>query len=50
MNFISVRSTEILSKYFGQTESAIRNLFQKARSVAPCVLFFDEFDAIAYKR
>jgi SpoVK/Ycf46/Vps4 family AAA+-type ATPase len=50
MNFVSVRSTELLSKYFGETEGLIRNLFQQARSASPCVLFFDEFDAIACKR
>lgn len=50
MNFLSIRSTEILSQYFGQTESAIRSLFVRARAAAPCVLFFDEFDAIAYRR
>ena len=50
MNFVSIKSTEILSKYFGQTENSIRNLFSKARAASPCVLFFDEFDAIACKR
>jgi ATP-dependent Zn protease len=50
MNFVSVRSTDLLSKYFGDTENIIRGLFKKARSVAPCVLFFDDFDAIAHKR
>ena len=50
MNFVSVKSTELLSKYFGQTEASIRNLFKQVRAAAPCVLFFDEFDVLAYKR
>ena len=81
MNFVSVRSTELLSKYFGQTEASIRSVFKQvshslhrpkspctdsklmtysprllcivytqARAAAPCVVFFDEFDALAYKR
>mmetsp|Transcript_37359 Transcript_37359/g.69589 ORF Transcript_37359/g.69589 Transcript_37359/m.69589 type:complete len:292 (+) Transcript_37359:1-876(+) len=50
MNFITVKSTAILSKYFGETEATLRRLFQKARDAAPCVLFFDEFDAIAHNR
>jgi SpoVK/Ycf46/Vps4 family AAA+-type ATPase len=50
MNFVSVRSTDLLSKYFGQTEASIRNLFKRVRAAAPCALFFDEFDALAYKR
>ena len=50
MNFVPIRSTDLLSPYFGQTEAAIRNLFAQARAAAPCLLFFDEFDALAYKR
>eukprot|EP01041_Mallomonas_annulata_P006224 gene6224-12609_t len=50
MNFVTVRSPEILSRYFGQTEAAIRALFAKARAAAPCVLFFDDFDALACRR
>jgi len=50
MNFVYVRSTEILSKYFGETEETLRKLFEKARAASPCVLFFDEFDALAFKR
>jgi SpoVK/Ycf46/Vps4 family AAA+-type ATPase len=49
-NFVYVRSTEILSKNFGETEETLRKLFEKARAAAPCVLFFDEFDALAFKR
>eukprot|EP01032_Pedospumella_encystans_P013211 gene13211-15223_t len=50
MNFVSVRSTDLLSRYFGETESKIRDLFHRARAAAPCVLFFDDFDALAHKR
>ncbi len=50
MNFVSVKSTDILSKYYGQTEEVIRSIFSKARSAAPCILFFDEFDTIACRR
>jgi SpoVK/Ycf46/Vps4 family AAA+-type ATPase len=50
MNFVRVRSTELLSKYFGQTEQKIRELFRKAQACAPSILFFDEFDALAFKR
>lgn len=50
MNFICVKSSDLLSKYYGQTESILRDLFARARAVSPCVLFFDEFDIIAYKR
>ena len=50
MNFITVRSTSLLSKYFGQTEASLRQLFRKARAAAPCMLFFDDFDAIAHNR
>eukprot|EP01034_Spumella_vulgaris_P023780 gene23780-30048_t len=50
MNFVAIRSTEILSQYFGETEASVRGLFARARAASPCVLFFDEFDAIAHKR
>lgn len=50
MGFVSVRSTELLSKWFGDTEAAIRRVFAQARDGAPSLLFFDEFDAIACKR
>jgi transitional endoplasmic reticulum ATPase len=45
-NFISVRGPEIFNKYVGESEKAIREIFNKARQTAPCVLFFDEIDAI----
>jgi SpoVK/Ycf46/Vps4 family AAA+-type ATPase len=50
MNFLRVQSSDLLSKYFGQTEEKIRNLFQIARSTSPSLLFFDDFDALAHKR
>jgi transitional endoplasmic reticulum ATPase len=45
-NFISVRGPEVFNKYVGESEKAVREFFKKARQVAPCVLFFDEIDAI----
>jgi SpoVK/Ycf46/Vps4 family AAA+-type ATPase len=50
MNFITIKSPSLLSKYFGETEASLRKIFQKARSASPCVLFFDDFDAIAHNR
>ena len=49
-NFISIKGPEIFSKYVGESEEAVREIFQKARQVAPCVLFIDEIDAIAPRR
>ena len=49
-NFISVRGPEIFNKYVGESEKAIREVFNKARQTAPCVLFFDEIDAIMSTR
>ncbi|MHA1903128.1 MAG: CDC48 family AAA ATPase [Candidatus Thorarchaeota archaeon] len=49
-NFISVRGPEIFNKYVGESEKAIREVFKKARQTAPCVLFFDEIDAIMSAR
>jgi SpoVK/Ycf46/Vps4 family AAA+-type ATPase len=50
MNFVSVQATDILSKYYSESEARIRLLFGSARDATPCVLFIDEFDAIAHKR
>jgi len=50
MTFLPVRSTQLLSKYFGDTEAKLRSLFRAARESAPCVLFFDEFDVLARHR
>ncbi len=49
-NFIAVRGPEVLSKWFGESEKAIREIFKKARMAAPCVVFFDEIDSIAPSR
>lgn len=46
-NFIAVSGPEVLSKWIGDAESRIRSLFRTAREAAPCVLFFDEIDALA---
>ena len=50
LNFISVKGPEVLNKYIGASEAAVRELFGRAAAAAPCVLFFDEFDAIAPRR
>ncbi|GAA95447.1 hypothetical protein E5Q_02101 [Mixia osmundae IAM 14324] len=49
-NFISVKGPELLSMWFGESEAAVRDIFDKARAAAPCVLFFDELDSIAKAR
>ncbi len=49
-NFICVRGPELLSKWVGESEKAIREIFKKARQVAPSIVFFDELDAIAPMR
>lgn len=49
-NFISVKGPELLSKYVGESESQVRQVFSRARSSAPCVIFFDELDALCPKR
>ncbi len=49
-NFIAVNGPEIFSKWVGESEKAIREIFKKAKQVAPCVIFFDEIDSIAPKR
>ncbi|MEM4714137.1 MAG: CDC48 family AAA ATPase [Candidatus Nanoarchaeia archaeon] len=49
-NFIYVKGPEILSKWVGESEKAIREIFKRARQVAPCIIFFDEIDAVAPKR
>ncbi|MEM4054141.1 MAG: CDC48 family AAA ATPase, partial [Desulfurococcaceae archaeon] len=46
-NFIAVRGPEVLSKWVGESEKAIREIFKKARTYAPAVIFFDEIDSIA---
>ncbi|MBU4241030.1 MAG: CDC48 family AAA ATPase [Actinobacteria bacterium] len=47
VNFISVKGPELMSKYVGESERGVREVFRKARQAAPCIVFFDEIDAIA---
>ena len=49
-NFISVKGSEILSKWFGESERKIAEIFKKGRQASPCIIFFDEIDAIAPMR
>merc|ERR1719408_3992 len=49
-NFISIKGPELLTMYFGESEANVREVFDKARSAAPCVLFFDELDSIGTAR
>ncbi len=50
VNFISVKGPELLSKYVGESERAVREIFRKARQAAPCIIFFDEIDALVPRR
>ena len=50
VNFISVKGAELLSKYVGESERAVREVFRKARQVSPCIVFFDELDALCPRR
>ncbi|XP_023400192.2 peroxisomal ATPase PEX1 isoform X2 [Loxodonta africana] len=50
MNFISVKGPELLSKYIGASEQAVRDIFVRAQAAKPCILFFDEFESIAPRR
>jgi transitional endoplasmic reticulum ATPase len=49
-NFISIKGPELLSKWVGESEKGVREIFRKARQAAPCIIFFDEIDAIAPRR
>jgi transitional endoplasmic reticulum ATPase len=49
-NFISVKGPELLSKWVGESEKGVREIFRRARQAAPCVVFFDEVDSIAPTR
>merc|ERR1719282_1166933 len=49
-NFVSIKGPELLTMWFGESEANVRALFEKARASAPCILFFDEIDAIAKQR
>ncbi|KAI0299653.1 AAA-domain-containing protein [Multifurca ochricompacta] len=50
VNFVAVRGPELLNKYVGESERAVREIFRKARSAAPSIIFFDEVDALATAR
>lgn len=49
-NFISIKGPELLSKWVGESEKKVREIFKKAKQVAPAIIFFDELDALAPKR
>jgi transitional endoplasmic reticulum ATPase len=49
-NFISIKGPELLSKWVGESEKAVREIFKKARQTAPCIIFFDELDSLATRR
>lgn len=49
-NFISIRGPQLLSMWVGESERAVREVFRKARQAAPCIIFFDEIDALAPRR
>jgi len=50
MNFLAVQGPELLSKWLGESERALQALFRRARAAAPCIIFFDEIDAIGSRR
>ncbi len=50
LNFIAIKGPELFSKFVGDSEKAIRDLFRRARLCSPCIIFFDEIDAIATQR
>ena len=50
VNFISIKGAELLSKYVGESERAVREVFKKAKQVSPCIVFFDELDALCPRR
>ncbi|KAJ2471509.1 AAA+-type ATPase [Coemansia sp. RSA 2322] len=50
LNFIAVRGPELFSKWVGESEKAVREVFRKARAAAPAIVFFDEIDALTVKR
>lgn len=50
LNFLSVKGPELLNMYVGQSEANVRDLFARARAARPCVVFFDELDALAPHR
>ncbi|XP_034628060.1 ATPase family protein 2 homolog isoform X1 [Trachemys scripta elegans] len=50
LNFLAVKGPELMNKYVGESERAVREIFRKARAVSPSILFFDEIDALAVER
>ncbi len=50
VNFISVKGPELMSKWVGESEKGVREIFKKARQASPCIIFFDEIDSVAPKR
>jgi transitional endoplasmic reticulum ATPase len=50
VNFISIKGPELLSKWVGESERGVREIFRKARQAAPCIIFFDEIDSLAPSR
>jgi SpoVK/Ycf46/Vps4 family AAA+-type ATPase len=50
MNMVTVRASDVLDQWLGGSEAILRSLFHRARSASPCILFFDEIDAIASNR
>lgn len=48
-NFISVKGPELLNKFVGESERGVRQVFQRARTSSPCIVFFDELDALCPK-
>lgn len=50
LNFISIKGPELFSKYVGDSERAVRTVFKRARACSPCIIFFDEIDALATQR
>jgi transitional endoplasmic reticulum ATPase len=49
-NFVSIKGPELLTMWFGESEANVRDVFDKARAAAPCVLFFDELDSVGIAR
>jgi transitional endoplasmic reticulum ATPase len=50
VNFISVKGPELLSRYIGESEKGVREVFRKAKQASPCIIFFDEIDSLVPKR
>jgi transitional endoplasmic reticulum ATPase len=50
VNFISIKGPELMSKWVGESERGVREVFRKARQASPCILFFDEFDSLVPER